>query len=190
MEKATGLLHRLVFLPDVTLEATVTVQQPHDFGALCVQESDDFRAILFNVANTLFKLKKGANKKANDGHVLWYIGQGVWAAADKDAHGFIKIAERGTVKLKSGDRLKIELTRTKDSAQGSFQGKTDGVNLEGKVKGDDGSTMGSGRVGLFTNSGIITVESVRISGVVDMEWFRKELSFLVAADPGPPDADD
>ncbi len=190
MEKATGLLHRLVFLPDVTLEATVTVQQPHDFGALCVQESDDFRAILFNVANTLFKLKKGANKKANDGHVLWYIGQGVWAAADKDAHGFIKIAERGTVKLKSGDRIKIELTRSKDSAQGSFQGKTDGVNLEGKVKGDDGSTMGSGRVGLFTNSGIITVESVRISGVVDMEWFRKELSFLVAADPGPPDADD
>ncbi|MDJ0522042.1 MAG: hypothetical protein QNJ90_08220 [Planctomycetota bacterium] len=189
LERATGLFHKLVFLPDVTLEATVAVQQPHDFGAICVQESDDFRAILFNIANTKFKLKKGAAAKANEGHVLWYIGQGVWADADADAHGFIKIAERRKVSLKSGDRVKIELTRRKDSAQGSFQGKTDGVNLEGKVKGDDGSTMGPGRVGLFTNSGIITVESVRISGVVDMEWFRKELAFLVAADPGPPSDD-
>ncbi len=190
VERATGVFHNLVFLPDVTIEATVTVQQPHDFGMICVQESDTFRAILFNVANTQFKLKKGAAARANKGHVLWYIGQGVWRDADADAHGFIKIAERSKVKLQSGDRIKIELTRRKDSAQGSFQGKTDGVNLEGKVKGDDGSTMGPGRVGLFTNSGIITVESVRISGVVDMEWFRKELAFLVAADPGPPTSDD
>lgn len=186
MERATGLFHRLVFLPDVRIEATVHVQMPHDFGMIAVEESDDFRAILFNIANTQFKLKKGAAATVNKGHLLWYIGQGVWSAADKDAHGFIKIAERGSVKLKGGDKLKVELSRSKDSAQGSFQGKTDGVNLEGKVKGDDGSTMGSARVGLFTNSGIIIVESVRISGVVDMEWFRKELSFLVAADPGPP----
>ena len=60
------------------------------------------------------------------------------------------------------------------------------MHLKGKVKGDDGSTMGPGRVGLFTNSGVIVVNSVRISGVVDMEWFRKEMAFLVAADPGPP----
>ena len=69
-------------------------------------------------------------------------------------------------------------------------GKTDGVHLEGKVKGDDGSTMGPARVGLFTNSGIITVDSVTISGVVDPEWFRKQLEFLVSADPGPDDGRD
>jgi len=187
MEKATGLFHRLVFLPDVRLEATVLVQVPHDFGMLCVQESDDYRAILFNIANTRFTLKKGAAATANAGHLLWYIGQGVWRDADPDAHGYIKIAERKKVKLKAGDRLKVELVRRKDKAQATFQGKTDGVNLEGNVKGDDGSTMKSGRVGLFTNSGAIRVESVRITGAVDMEWFRKELAFLVAADPGPPD---
>ena len=54
---------------------------------------------------------------------------------------------------------------------------------------DDGSTMGPGRVGVFTNSGIIVVHSVRIAGRVDMEWFRKELEFMVAADPGPPEND-
>ncbi len=187
LEKATGLLHRLVFLSDVHLVASVTVHQPHDFGTFAVQESDDFRAILFNVGNTLFKLKKGDAKIDNRGHVLWYIGQGVWKDADKDANGFIKIAERSKVKLESGDKIQIELTRRKNSAEGAFQGKTDGVHLEGKVKGDDGSTMGPGRVGLFTNSGIIVVHSVRIAGSVDMEWFRKELAFMVAADPGPPD---
>ena len=187
IEKATGMLHRLVFLADVRIEASVRVIQPHDFGIIALQESDDFRAILFNVANTQFKLKKGDAAHVNPGHVLWYIGKGVWRDADADAHGFIKIAERPTSKLQSGDRLKLELERSKDKATGTFQGKTDGVSLEGKVKGDDGSTMGPGRVGLFTNSGIIVVESVQISGRVDLEWFRKELAFLVAADPGPSD---
>ncbi len=189
LEKATGMMHRLVFLADVTIEASATVHQPRDFGLIAMQESDDYRAVLFNLANTVFKLQKGDNKVDNKGHVLWYIGKGVWSAADDDAHGFIKIAERTKVSLESGDRVTLELTRRKDSAQGTLQGKTDGVNLEGKVKGDDGSTMGSARVGLFTNSGIIVVHSVRITGRVDMEWFRKELAFLVAADPGPPEND-
>ena len=185
MEKASGVFHRLVFLPDVTIEASIDVQQPHDFGLLAVENSNEFRAILFNIANTRFKLKKGAAAKVNPGHLLWYIGQGVWSAADQDAHGFIKIAEKSRSKLESGDRVKLEFTRRKDSADGTLQGKTDGVHLKGKVKGDDGSTMGPGRVGVFTNSGIIVVNSIRISGVVDMEWFRKELAFLVASDPGP-----
>lgn len=189
LEKATGLLHRLVFLPDVRIEATATVHQPKDFGLLAVQDSDDYRAILFNIANTQFKLKKGDNKIENRGHVLWYIGQGVWKDADEDAHGFIKIDERAKVSLESGDRVTLELVRRKDAAQGTLRGKTDRVDLEGKVKGDDGSTMGPGRVGLFTNSGIIVVHGVRISGRVDMEWFRKELAFMVAADPGPPEND-
>jgi hypothetical protein len=187
MEKATGLLHRLVFLPDVHLEATIAVQQPHDFGAFAVQDSDTYRAILFDVANTRFKLKKGAAAKVHAGHVLWYIGQGVWRDADPDAQGFIRIAERTTVKLQSGDVIKLDFVRRKDTAEGSFQGRTDGVRLEGHVKGDDGSTMGPARVGLFTNSGVIVVRSVRISGVVDMDWFRKELTFLASADPGPQD---
>ena len=189
LEKATGMMHRLVFLPDVRIEATVTVLQPRDFGLIAMQESDDFRAVLFNVGNTVFKLKKGDNKIDNKGHVLWYIGQGVWKDADKDAHGFIKIDERAKVTLESGDRVKLEMIRRTDSAQGTLQGKTDGVDLEGKVKGDDGSTMGSARVGLFTNSGVIVVHGVRIVGRVDMEWFRKELAFMVAADPGPPEND-
>ena len=190
MEKASGLFHRLVFLPDVLIEADIEVQQPHDFGLIAVEESDEYRAILFNIANTKFKLKKGDAARVNPGHLIWYIGQGVWSAADKDAHGFIKIAEKNRSKLEGGDRLKLELRRKKDKAEASFQGKTDGVHLEGAVKGDNGSTMGPGRVGLFTNSGIIVVKSVKISGVVDMEWFRKELAFLVASDPGPGSSDD
>ncbi|MDF1703093.1 MAG: hypothetical protein P1V36_18245, partial [Planctomycetota bacterium] len=131
LEKATGMLHRLVFLPDVRIEATATVHQPHDFGLLAVEESDEFRAVLFNIANTMFKLKKGDAARANKGHVLWYIGQGVWKDADKDAHGFIKIAERSKVSLESGDRIQLELTRTANAAEGTLQGKTDGVNLKG-----------------------------------------------------------
>ena len=93
------------------------------------------------------------------------------------------------VRLENGDRITLTFTRTKDAAQGTMRGKTDRVDLKGKVKGDDGSTMGPGRVGVFTNSGIIVVHSVRITGRVDMEWFRKELEFMVAGDPGPPEND-
>ncbi|MDA1194880.1 MAG: hypothetical protein O2894_06815 [Planctomycetota bacterium] len=178
-----------MFLADVHLEVDAEVHQPHDFGLLAVQESDDFRAILFNVANTRFALKKGDAAQVNRGHVLWYIGQGVWRDADADQHGFIKIDERAKVSLESGDRVKLELTRSKNSAHATLQGKTDGVDLEGNVTGDDGSTMGPGRVGVFTNSGIIVVHAVRISGRVDMDWFRKELGFMVASDPGPPEND-
>ncbi len=185
MEKCSGLFHKLVYLPDVRIEAEITVQIPHDFGMIAVEESNSFRAILFNIANTKFTLKKGAAAKVNPGHLLWYIGEGVWKDADEGFHGYIKIAEKSRSKLQGGDRLKVELQRRKDSAEGSFQGKTDGVHLEGKVKGDDGSTMGPGRVGIFTNSGVISVDSIRISGKVDMEWFRKQLEFMVASDPGP-----
>ena len=47
-----------------------------------LEESDSYRAVLFNVNNTRFKLKKNDNQKPNPGHLLWYVGQGVWKDAD------------------------------------------------------------------------------------------------------------
>ena len=119
------------------------------------------------------------------GHVLWFVGEGAWSAADAGSHGFIKIAERGTSKLADGDRCTLELVRRKDRAEGGLQGKTDGVSLEGTVRGDDGRGMGAAQVGLFVNGGRIRVHRIRISGVVDERWFRKQLADLVASDPGP-----
>jgi hypothetical protein len=187
MRHATGLFHRLVFDADVRLEATVEVQVPNDFGPIAVEDTDSYRALVLTIANTRFKLKKGADARANPGHVLWYIGQGVWDAADADAHGFIKIAERGSTKLEGGDRLRVELARRSDRAEGGFQGKTDGVHLEGRVVGDDGSTMGPARVGLFTNGTSLVVESLRISGVVNRAWFQKELAMIIRASAPPED---
>lgn len=181
MRHATGLFHRLVFDADVRLEATVEVQAPNDFGPIAVADSDAYRALVLAIANTRFKLKKGPDARANPGHVLWYIGQGVWGAADADAHGFIKIAERSTTKLEGGDRLRLEFARRADRAEGGFQGKTDGVHLEGRVVGDDGSTMGPARVGLFTNGTSLVVESLRISGIVNRAWFQKELALMTRA---------
>ncbi len=186
MAGASGVLHRLVFLPDVRVEALVTAEVAHDFGLLAVEESDKYRALIFSINNTEFKLKKGDNRKANPGHVLWYVGEGVWSAADEGAHGFIKIAERSTSKLEGGEKFRMELERRKnDLCEAGFGAKSDGVHLKGKVRGDDGSGMKSARVGVFTNTGIITLHQLKISGKVDMAWFEKELEWLASADPGP-----
>jgi hypothetical protein len=185
MSGASGLFLRVVFLPDVRLEADVTAEVGRDFGAMATEESDRFRAVMIDVANTVFKLKKGDAARVQPGHVLWFFGEGVWAAADPGEHGFIKIAERPSSRIESGDRVLLELVRHGDRLEGGFQGKTDGVSLSGRVKGDDGKGMGSARVGLFTNTGALVVHSIKVSGVVDMEWFAKRLRDMVAADPGP-----
>ena len=38
--------------------------------------------------------EEGIRGPPNPGHLLWFMGQGVWADADADAIGYIKIAER------------------------------------------------------------------------------------------------
>lgn len=186
MADASGLFHILVWEPDVRFRARVVAEVAHDFGVLAVAETDEFRAIMLDVNNTLFKLKKGPNAKPQPGHLLWFMGQGVWAAADPDAIGYIKIAERRKVDIQNGDRLTLELIRNGDRCEGSFHGRTDGVNLDGRVKGDDGQGMGAARIGLFTNTGILVVEDLQISGKVDMEWFGKYLKDLVDDTQGPP----
>ena len=122
IEDASGVFHMLVWEPDVRLEARVVAEVAHDFGILAVDDPDDFRAVMFNVNNTLFNLKKGAAARANPGHLLWFMGQGVWAAADADAIGYIKIAERSSVKLENADLVQMELVRKGDACEGSFQG--------------------------------------------------------------------
>ncbi|MGE0192104.1 MAG: hypothetical protein AB7T63_08685 [Planctomycetota bacterium] len=182
----TGLFHFLVYTDDVRIQATVRAEVAHDFGLLAVDDGARYRAILFNLANTRFKLKKGADATVQPGHVLWLIGEGVWAAADAGVHGFIKIAERTTSKLENMDRLQLELVRDGLKARGTMQGKTDGVHLEGAVKGDDGSGVGPARVGLFTHGTRMTIESVRIDGRVDPTWWASYLKQQVALLPTPP----
>jgi hypothetical protein len=184
MSGTSGLFYNVVF-GDVRLEVELTAEVGRDFGLLAVEDGDAYRAIFWNVANTRFKLKKGDAAKVQPGHVLWFVGEGAWSAADAGEHGFIKIAERPTSKLQGGDRLAMEFERKKDKAEGGFQGKTDGVSLSGTVKGDDGRGMGAAQVGVFTNGGTISVHRVRISGVVDERWWKARLRELVAADPGP-----
>ncbi len=181
----SGLFHLFVWSPDVHLEADVDVEVAHDVGALAVENADELRAIVLSLANRRFGLKKTANRIENPGHVLWFMGQGAWSTADPDAVGYIKIAERGTVKLENGQSGTIELTRTGDRAEAGFHGKSENVSLKGTVRGDDGKGMGAARVGLFANTGVLVVRRVRISGTVDEAWFKERLKHLVEDDPGP-----
>lgn len=183
----SGLLHFCVWEPDVRLEAEVDVRVGRDIGALAVANDDDYRALVLSLGNTRFKLKKDYNAIPNPGHVLWFMGQGVWSDADPDAIGYIKIAERTKVRLENGDRGQIVLERKGERCEGSYKGRTDDVRLRGDVRGDDQGGMGSARVGLFANTGVLVVRSVRIVGKVDPEWFATRLRYLVEEDPGPGD---
>ena len=187
LSDATGLFHVIVWDPDLRIEARVVAEVAHDFGILAVDDRDEYRAVMLNVNNTLFNLKKGAAARPNPGHLLWFMGQGVWAAADADAIGYIKIAERSSVKIQNADRVQMELIRNGDACEGSFHGRTDGVSLKGQVRGDDGGGLGPARVGLFVNTGVIVVEEIKISGKVNMEWFRGYLAQLVDSTRGPED---
>ena len=91
------------------------------------------------------------------------------------------------MKIKNMDRLTMELIRKGDDCEGSFHGRTDGVNLKGRVRGDDGGGLASARLGLFAHTGVIVVEEIKISGKVDMEWFGAYLASLVEATRGPED---
>lgn len=186
LKGGTGLLHVLVFGKDVRVEAQVTAVVARDFGLLAVEESDHFRAVLLDLANTRFQLKKGDAARVQPGHVLWFIGEGVWSAADPGEHGFIKIAERPTSKLENGDGGRLELVRRGERLEGGFHGRTDGVFLEGTVKGDDGKGMGAARVGAFVNGGELRLKSLTISGTVDAPWWAQRLKDLEQGDPGPP----
>ena len=75
--------------------------------------------------------------------------------------------------------------RSGDRVEATFGGQSDGVRLKGSVKGDDGSTMGGGRIGIYTDTGKIGVKRFMVRGEVDEAWFTRHLGFLVAADPGP-----
>ncbi len=185
LEGTSGLLHFMVWESDVTIQADVEIEVAHDVGALAVEDADTFRAIVLSLGNTRFKLKKGDAARANPGHVLWFMGQGVWADADPDAIGYIKIAERPGGKLQGGDRGTIELVRKGARCEAGFHGRGEDVTLKGTVTGDDGGTMGSARVGLFANTGALVVKHVRIVGKVDEQWFRTRLGYLVQEDPGP-----
>ena len=182
----TGLILEMVFTHDVELQAKVIAHGAHDFGVIAVEEADDFRAVFLNVNNTRFGLKKGPAARAHPGHMLWYVGKGVWADADEDAHGYIHLDQRRDVKIQDGDRGTLELERRSGNRiAAGYGGASDGVQLKGEVKGDDGSTMGSARVGVFTDTGIIEVQQLRIRGTIDPTWWARRLEMLIAADPGP-----
>ena len=117
MSGATGLFHLLVWENDVTVEAEVHAEVARDFGILAVEHSDNFRCVMFNLGNTRFTLKKGANARANPGHILWFMGEGVWADADADAIGYIKIAERPNAKLASAELCQLTFIRKGDQCE-------------------------------------------------------------------------
>ena len=185
MSGATGLFHLLDWDPDETVEAEVYAEVARDFGLLAVEHSDEFRCVMFNLGNPRFTLKKGDNARANPGHILWFMGQGVWADADADAHGYIKIAERQKVKLANADLCQLTFIRKGDKCEATLKARSDSVSLKGVVKGDDGGGMGSAKIGVFSNTGIIQVKRLRISGRVDPKWFETRLKHLIEEDPGP-----
>ncbi len=185
MSGATGLFHLLVWEPDVTVEAEVYAEVARDFGILAVEHSDDYRCVMFNLGNTRFTLKKGDDARANPGHILWFMGQGVWADADADAIGYIKIAERTKVKLTNAELCQLTFIRKGDKCEAVLKARSDDVSLRGAVKGDDGGSMGSAKIGVFTNTGIIQLKRLRISGRVDQTWFETRLGHLIEEDPGP-----
>lgn len=182
----TGVFHVIVFTSDVHVEAEGTAVVAKDLGLLAVAEEDRFRALLLDLANTRFRLKKGAAATVQPGHVLWFMGEGVWKDADPGEHGFIKVAERASSTLQPGERVKLTLTRKGDRLEGGLESKSDGVALEGRVRGDDGGGMGSARVGVFVHGGELRLRVLRISGVVDMAWFERYVKELVAAAGSPP----
>ncbi len=186
LKGATGLFHVLVYTSDVRLEVEGTAVVAKDLGLMATSDGDRFRAVLLDLCNTRFKLKKGDAARVQPGHVLWFMGEGVWSGADPGEHGFIKIDERTNAKLEPGDRVKLGLTRKGARLEGSLESKSDGVSLEGTVKGDDGGTLGSARVGVFTNGGELRIKRLFISGVVDMDWFARYVKELGASDTGPP----
>lgn len=59
------------------------------------------------------------------------------------------------------------------------------MHLKGDVYGDDKSTMGPARVGVFANTGVVRVHQVRISGVVDPDWWAEHVKWLVTTVRGP-----
>ncbi|MFM8979751.1 MAG: hypothetical protein ACKOSS_04730 [Planctomycetia bacterium] len=182
----TGVFHVLVYTSDVHVEAEGTAVVAKDLGLLAVAEEERFRALLLDLANTRFRLKKGAAATVQPGHVLWFMGEGVWKDADPGEHGFIKIAERDRSTLQPGERVKLTLTRKGERLEGGLESKSDGVALEGRVRGDDGGGMGSARVGVFVHGGELRLRVLRISGVVDMAWFERYVKELVAAAGSPP----
>ncbi len=186
MRLGTGLFHRLVFADDVRVEAAVHAEVARDFGILAVEEGSRYRALLFHLNNTRFKLKKGDAARPQSGHLLWLVGEGVWAAADADQHGFVKFAESPESSLRNGDRLRLEFERSGRLTRGVMQGESDRVRLEGQAVGDDGSGVASARVGLFTDGGHLNVDSVRIVGQVDMAWWARHLVEQVALLATPP----
>lgn len=182
----TGVFHLPVYTSDVHVEAEATAVVAKDLGLLAVADEDRFRALLLDLANTRFRLKKGDAATVQAGHVLWFMGEGVWKDADPGEHGFIKIAERGSSTLKPGERVKLTFTRKGDRLEGGLESKSDGVALEGRVRGDDGGGMGSARVGVFVHGGELRLRTLRISGIVDTAWFERYVKDLVASAGGPP----
>jgi hypothetical protein len=156
-----------------------------DYGLFGLQESKDYRAVVFDVGNTQFKLKKGDAAKVLSGHVLWLFGEGVWKDADPGERGFVRIAEKAGNKLDPGDRLKVRIELKGGQATASFHGKSDTLELKGALKGDDGRGIGPLRVGAFAFKGRVGVDRIKISGKPDAAWVEKQLEDLLKAAAGP-----
>lgn len=186
MKGGSGFMHALVYTPDVRMDVVAQAEVAHDLGLLAVAQDRLYRALLFDLGNTYFKLKKGEDARLQEGHVLWLIGQGVWSAADAEEHGFIKIAERTKSTLANGDIVRLSFQRRGDMAMGSLEGKSDAVRLEGRARGDDGSGIDAARIGAFVVGGRLNVDSIRIDGVVDAAWLDAHLKGLASLLDAPP----
>ena len=185
---STAALLRVVFDPtDVTWEMDARADEHRDYGLYALQEGKDYRALAMEVGNTQFKLKKGAEARVLGGHVLWLFGDGVWKQADPGERGFVKIAEKRGNGLKSDEMIKVRVEILKGQVAGEIHAKSEGVDLRGPLKGDDGVGMGPLRVGAFAYKGRVGVDRLKVSGKVDAAWLEKIFLDLVKAATGPDD---
>ena len=182
---STAMLNKVVFDPsDVTWEMDCVADHHEDYGLFGLQESKDYRAVVLDVGNTQFKLKKGDAAKVLSGHVLWLFGEGVWKDADPGERGFVRIAERGGNKLVGGERIKVRVEIKGSQVAAEIRGKGDAVELKGPLKGDDGKGVTALRVGAFAFKGRVGVDHLKISGKPDAAWVEKQFQALLQAAEG------
>jgi hypothetical protein len=183
---STAMMNKVVFDPaDLSWEMECVADRHEDYGLFALQDSKDYRAVVFDVGNTQFRLKKGDAAKVLSGHVLWLFGEGVWKDADPGERGFVRIAERSGNKLAAGERIRVRCETHGGQATAEIHSKSDSVDLKGALKGDDGKGVGPVRVGAFAFKGRVGVDRLKISGKPDAAWLAKQFDDLLKAAAGP-----
>jgi hypothetical protein len=183
---STAILTKVVFDPtDVQWEADCVADEHRDYGLIGLQEGNEYKSVAMNVGNTQFKLKKGSAAKVLPGHVLWLYGDGVWRDADPGSRGFVRIDVKNSNSLRGGEKATVKVEMHGDRIGGEIHAKSENVDLEGKLVGDDGKGIGPVRVGCFAYTGRVGIDRLKIIGKPDPAWLQKQFDDLRAQESGP-----